>query len=54
LQREQLQTFLEEQAHSGSVTLRPAANLGGDNIEAILLDSAGEETPAKRILFRRA
>jgi hypothetical protein len=48
---EQLQSFFQEQEHIGSVLLRPAANLGGDNIEAVLLDATGEESNAKRILF---
>jgi hypothetical protein len=50
-QREQLETFLQEKEHAGSVLLRPAANLGGDNVEAVLLDADGEATPAKRVLF---
>ena len=50
-QIEQLQMFVKEKQHTGQVTLRPAVNLGGDNIEAVLLDSDGEETAAKRILF---
>jgi hypothetical protein len=50
-QLHQLRDFLEEKDHSGSLILRPAATLGGDHIEAVLLDSEGEETPDKRILF---
>lgn len=50
-QIEQLQSFLQEQEHIGSLILRPAATLGGDRIEAVLLDAEGEETNAKRILF---
>jgi hypothetical protein len=50
-QRERLETFLQEREHTGSVVLRPARNLGGDNIEVVLLDVDGEEATSKRILF---
>lgn len=47
----QLHDFLDEKDHSGSVILRPAVNLGGSNIEVILLDAEGDPTSNKRILF---
>jgi hypothetical protein len=44
-------TFLEEQGNTGPVTLRPAINLGDGYVEAVPIDTDGEETTAKRILF---
>ena len=49
-QEEQLRTFLEEQG-SDRFDLRPAGNLPEGYIEAVLLDTEGNETAAKRILF---
>ncbi len=50
-QIDQLLTFLQEQEHTRTDTLRPAVNLGGNNIEAVLLDRDGRETAVKRILY---
>jgi hypothetical protein len=43
------QGFIQEKELTGSVWLRPAANLSGCNVEAVLLDA--EETSKKRLLF---
>ena len=51
-QRDQLRAFLAEQdASEDRVSLQPAQTLPASYIEAILLDTDGEPTSAKRILF---
>ena len=50
-QLHQLRDFLEEKNHSGSIALREAPNLPEGYVEAILLDTEGEQTNAKRVLF---
>jgi hypothetical protein len=46
-QADQLRTFLQEHEHRAEVDLRPVPTLPEGYIEAVLLDSAGEETAAK-------
>jgi hypothetical protein len=50
-QIKQLNAYIEEKGHAGSIKLRPAPNLGGGYVELILLGIDGEDTASKRVLF---
>ncbi len=48
----QLRDILEEKNHSGSIALREAPKIPEGYVEEILLDTEGEQTNAKRVLFK--
>jgi hypothetical protein len=50
-QLHQLRDFLDEKDHSDSILLRQSPNLGDGYVEAVLLDTEGEQTNVKRVLF---